>query len=102
MLGIGKEAEIFISACLTGNFICLIYFAIRVFRRILKHSLFWISMEDLVFWVASGLYIFSEMYHTCNGSIRWYFVLGVFFGGIITILIMQKLQKGIDKLRKKG
>ena len=98
MIGIASELSIFVSACLLGNLICLVYYALRVFRRIVKHTLFWISIEDLVFWVGAGLYLFAEMYRTCAGSIRWYFVLGVVAGGGITCWIMQKL---IQKLMKK-
>lgn len=101
MLGIENELGIFLSAALAGNLVCLVYCAIRVFRRIVKHSLFWISMEDLIFWVAASLYLFTEMYRTCSGSIRWYFVTGVFLGGIITLQLFQKLQKVIDKSKKK-
>lgn len=103
MLGIEKEISIFISACLLGNLACLVYSAIRVFRRIIRHSLFWISIEDLVFWVCTGIYLFVEMYRTCDGNIRWYFVFGVILGGGITCWIIQKFtKKYIDKSKKTG
>ena len=98
MTGIANELSIFISACLLGNLICLVYYALRVFRRLVKHSLFWVSIEDLIFWVGTAIYLFMEMYRTCGGSIRWYFVLGVFAGGIITIGVVHKsLKKTVDK-----
>ena len=100
MLGIEKELSIFVSACFTGIYVCLIYFAIRVLRRIVKHSLFWISIEDLVFWIGTGIYLFIEMYRTCAGSIRWYFVLGVSVGCMITLKVAGKIQKGIAKRDK--
>ena len=98
MTGIANELSIFISACLLGNLICLVYYALRVFRRLVKHSLFWVSIEDLIFWVGTAIYLFMEMYRTCGGSIRWYFVLGVDAGGIITIGVVHKfLKKTVDK-----
>lgn len=100
MLGIGEELSIFMSACLTGVFLCMIYFAIRVFRRIVSHSLLWISVEDFVFWVGAGLYLFVEMYRTCGGNIRWYFVLGVLFGCVVSCRSAWKVKKVIDKKRK--
>lgn len=100
MLGIENEVDVFISACLAGNLICLVYYAVRIFRRIIKHSVFLISMEDLLFWTVIGLYLFSEIYRTCSGNIRWYFVLGVLIGGGTTLLIMEKLKKIIDKTNK--
>lgn len=102
MIGIENEFAIFISACLLGNMMYLIYCAIRVFRRLVKHTLFWISLEDFIFWVGMGVYLFTEMFRTCDGSIRWYFVLGVLAGGGITYEIVRKVvKKVIDKIPKK-
>ena len=97
MLGIEKEMGIFLSACLTGIFVCSIYLAIRVIRRIMRHSLFWISLEDFLFWVGTGVYLFVEIFRTCSGSIRWYYVLGVILGGLFTIELAK-----IKKLLRKG
>ncbi len=93
--------SVFFSSCLAGNLVCLAYYALRMLRRIIKHSLFWVSMEDMIFWVVTGIYLFSEMYRTCSGSIRWYFVLGVLIGGFLTAWFMHKIKKRIDKSRKK-
>ena len=102
MLGIEKELSVFLQAALAGNLVYLVYAAIRVFRRIVKHNLFWISFEDIVFWIGTGLYLFTRIYQTSNGSIRWYFVLGVLVGGILTHYFTCKLSKKyIDKLKKK-
>lgn len=105
MLGIGNEISIFVSACLLGNMASLMYYAIRVFRRIVKHTLFWVSIEDFIFWAGTGFYLFTEMYRTCAGSIRWYFVLGVLAGGGITCWLLQKfvgkfMKKVVDKSKK--
>lgn len=97
MIGIANELSIFASACLSGNLICLIYYVLRVIRRLVKHSLLWVSIEDFVFWVGAAIYLFMEMYRTCAGSIRWYFVLGVLIGGIATIYLVKKY---IDKIEK--
>ena len=92
-MGIANELSIFVSACLSGNLICLIYYALRVIRRLVKHSLLWISIEDLIFWIGAAVYLFMEMYRTCAGSIRWYFVLGVVAGGVATVGIIHKFIK---------
>ena len=97
MTGITNELSIFVSACLMGNLVCLAYYAIRVFRRLVRHTLLWISIEDFIFWISAAIYLFLEMYRTCAGSIRWYFVLGVLAGGILTICIVKKI---VDKMGK--
>ncbi|HBA64512.1 MAG TPA: hypothetical protein DCZ20_11705 [Lachnospiraceae bacterium] len=82
MLGIGKEAAVFAEAFLAGFFVWGVYTAIRIFRRIISHNLVWIALEDLVYWISMALFLFMQMYHSSDGSIRWYFVLGVIAGAI--------------------
>lgn len=60
--------------------------------------------------------MFQEMYRTCDGSIRWYFVLGVLLGAgagagmyallmkvchILQIDFQEKKGKSIDKSEKR-
>ena len=98
ILGIEKELSVFLQALLAGNLVYLIYSAIRVFRRIIKHNLFWVSVEDFVFWIVSALYVFVRIEETSNGNIRWYFVLGVCVGGLLThYIIYYFIKKYIDK-----
>lgn len=101
ILGIEKELFIFLQAVLAGNMVYLLYSMIRVVRRIVKHNLFFISLEDLFFWLGTGIYLFVIIYRTCNGSIRWYFVIGVLVGGILTHLIICKIVKKYIAKRKK-
>lgn len=89
-------------AMLAGNMVYLIYLVIRIFRRIIRHNLFWVSLEDALFWIVTGFYLFAKIYQTSNGTIRWYFVLGVLSGGIFTHLIVSKIaKKYIEKMNKK-
>ena len=93
MLGIEKELLVFIQAILAGNLVCLVYCFLRVLRRIIKHNLFFISLEDLMFWIWTGIYLFVQMFKTCDGNIRWYFVIGVLLGGAFTCYFILKLVK---------
>lgn len=100
-MGIGEEISVFVSACLSGVLVSAVYGAIRIFRRMLRHSLFWVSVEDLTYWVWCGIYLFSEMHRTCSGRIRWYFVIGVLLGGgTFGALICKFMKKRIDKSKK--
>ena len=102
ILGIGKELSVFLQAVLAGNLIYLVYSLIRVMRRLWKHNLFFVSLEDLIFWIGTGIYLFVRIYQTSDGIIRWYFVIGVLLGGIVThFIIFQISKKCIAKRRKK-
>ena len=100
--GIGHELAAFLQAALAGNILYWIYCAIRVWRRILKHTLFWVSVEDVFYWIWTGIYLFLCIYRTSNGDIRWYFILGVCGGGLFTHNITNKISKKyIDKFKKR-
>ena len=101
ILGIDKDLTVFLQAVLAGNVVYLIYCALCVFRRIVKHNLFWISLEDLVYWIGTGFYLFIRIYQTSNGMIRWYFVVGVLAGGLATHRLLYKFVKKYIAKRKK-
>lgn len=98
MLGIGEEAGIFLQAMLAGIAVIGAYQCLRVLRRIVKHGLFAITIEDFLFWTGTALYLFVQIYYTSDGSIRWFFVLGVAFGMILFSAVIQIVKKIWRKL----
>lgn len=98
MLGIGDEISVFLQALLSGGIVFWVYSCLRIVRRIVKHNLFFVSLEDFLFWIGTGLYLFGEIYSTSDGSIRWFFVIGVFTGVTFSyslIVVAQKVYKKI-------
>ena len=92
-MGIGQEVSVFLTACLDGVVVSSVYGVIRVFRRLLRHNLLWVSVEDLAYWIWFAFYIFMELHRTCSGRIRWYFVLGVVIGAVFSGKIIFKFIK---------
>jgi hypothetical protein len=101
MSGIGAELSVFLQAILTGNLVYLTYCVLRIIRRIIKHNLFWVSLEDILFWIGTGFFVFIRIFQTSGGSIRWYFVVGILLGGITTHEIISKISKKYIAKRKK-
>ena len=102
IIGIEKELSVFIQALLAGNVVCLVYYSLRILRRIIKHNLLAVSLEDAIFWFWTAVYLCLQIYNTSDGSIRWYFVVGVFLGGIVTYCLMEKIiKKYVAKSNKK-
>lgn len=100
MLGIGQETCIFFYAGLSGIVILLSYQILRVFRRLLKHNLIMINLEDFLYWIAVSAYLFRQMYRTTYGSIRWFFVLGVVSGIILVNFCIHQIKKMFVKIKK--
>ena len=74
------ENVFLLYAMILGIFITFIYDLLRIFRRIISHNRFWISVEDLGFWIFCGAEVFMLMYRESNGTLRWFAVLGALVG----------------------
>ena len=70
---IAGEGWFMLHSFLLGAFITFCYDLFRILRRIIPHGIFWISLEDLVFWVmvTGGIFISSIMKITaCSAGSR--------------------------------
>ncbi|BDF32055.1 spore cortex biosynthesis protein YabQ [Extibacter muris] len=93
MPGIREEFIVFVLAVLSGAIVRLVYKCISSFREIVRHSLAAIGAEDFLFWLGSALYLFVQIYHTSDGSIRWYFILGVVLGAVLAAFLIRQAEK---------
>lgn len=75
-----SENEFLIHSLFTGVFITFLYDILRIFRRVIPHGGFLVSLEDFVFWVYCGSEVFLLMYHESNGTLRWFAVMGALTG----------------------
>ncbi len=75
-----QESLFMLYALLMGVFITFVYDLLRILRRVIPHNIFWISLEDLVFWGFCAVEVFLLMYHVSNGTLRWFAVLGALLG----------------------
>ena len=90
---IREEIMIFFTAVLTGAVLRTAYRCISCLREWIRHEPVAIELEDLFYWIAASIYFFVQIYHTSDGVIRWYFILGVVLGAIFGW--MKKLHKKI-------
>lgn len=100
MLGIGKEAIIFLYAGLSGIVVLFSYQILRLFRRLIRHHIIVVNLEDVLYWLGVSVYLFRQMYMTTYGSIRWFFVLGVVCGIILANFVISLVKKMYKKMKK--
>lgn len=100
MLGIGKEAAIFLYAGMSGIVTFSCYQILHLFRKLVKHHIAAISAEDFLYWIGVSVYLFRQMYHTTYGSVRWFFALGVVLGNLLAYFGMFLLKKMLAKWKK--
>ena len=75
-----SENEFLIHALLLGVYITFVYDWLRIFRRVMCHSSFFVFIEDMGFWAYCAQKVFLLMYHESDGTLRWFAVLGAFAG----------------------
>ncbi len=88
-----------ISLCM-GAGIALLYDCFRIIRRVIRHSSFWVSVEDLLYWIAVSLGVFVILYYENNGVLRWFAVLGaavgmVVYKGVLGHFLVESVSEGL-------
>lgn len=78
-----EESRFLLSSFLLGIGITAVYDSLRIFRRVYSHRLFWISAEDLLYWVFVSCSVFYLLYYENNGAFRWFAVLGMITGMLL-------------------
>lgn len=99
-----NENIFMLYALLMGVFITFVYDLLRIFRRVIPHNNFWVSVEDLGFWIFCGAEVFMLMYRESNGTLRWFAVLGALLGMLvycktISPLLVKYVSLGINKIK---
>ena len=77
-----NEITFFLHSLLMGMAISLVYDVFLILRRLIRHNLLMISMEDMIFWIACAIGVFYMLYEENNGILRWFAVFGATIGMI--------------------
>lgn len=90
-----SEVTFFLHSFLMGIIITLVYDGFLILRRLIRHNLFLISLEDLLFWIACAIGVFYMLYEENNGILRWFAVLGAAMGMLVYKMTVSPLLVGI-------
>ena len=77
------ELNFLLHSFLLGIAVTAVYDVFLILRRLVKHSLLLISLEDLLFWIGCAIGVFMMLYEENNGILRWFAVLGAAIGMIL-------------------
>ena len=97
------ENVFLLYAVIMGIFITFVYDLLRIFRRVVPHNRFWVSLEDLGFWIYCAAEVFMLMYRESNGSLRWFAVLGAMVGMLVykktlSVLLVKYVSMALSKI----
>ena len=80
---ITTELQFFLLSILWGGTLLLAYDVLRIFRRLVKHGVLLIAIEDLIFWVLASLFLFIMIFRENNGIIRGFSIIGMLIGLVL-------------------
>lgn len=78
-----NEVTFLLHSFFMGVIITFVYDGFSILRRLIRHNLFLISVEDLIFWIACAIGVFYMLYEENNGILRWFAVFGASMGMLI-------------------
>lgn len=78
-----NEVTFLLHSFLMGILITFVYDGFLILRRLIRHNLFLISLEDMIFWIACAIGVFYMLYEENNGVLRWFAVFGATLGMIV-------------------
>ena len=78
-----NQAYSFLVFSLTGVTIGVLFDFFRILRRTIKTSNIITYIEDVLFWILTGLLVLYNIWYFNNGEIRVYMFLGIILGVLI-------------------
>lgn len=86
-----NQAYLFLVFSLTGIFIGCLFDFFRILRKLFKTSNLITYIEDILFWILTGIIILYVIWYFNDGEIRLYLLLGLIMGIIIYILTISNI-----------
>jgi len=77
------ELNFLFDSFLMGIMITAAYDVFLILRRLVRHSLLMVSLEDLLYWIGCAVGVFMMLYEENNGVLRWFAILGAGVGMIL-------------------
>lgn len=75
----------------SGTLMGVAFDSYRVVSGQLRFSRWSVHLLDLLYWIASALFVFQMLYHVNQGELRFYVFLGLFLGVWIHFLFLSVL-----------
>ena len=85
-----SQGYLFLIFILVGIIIGLLFDFFRILRRTFKTSDFITYLEDILFWILSGIILIYSIFVFNNGELRAYIFLSIFIGIITYMLTISK------------
>ncbi len=81
----------FMIFILDGVLIGLLFDLFRILRKSIKTADVFTTIQDIVFWILSGILLIYSIFKFNEGELRLYIFIGLFIGTMAYILIFSKV-----------
>jgi len=81
-VSVTNQAFVFLSSVIGGLIVGFLFDVFRIFRKVIKTANIITYLQDLLFWILVSLIIFTLVFITNHGELRWYEFVGVILGVI--------------------
>lgn len=100
-LEIMDQGWLFLYGIFCGSCLLLAYDMLRIWRRVVKHGVIWMAVEDVVYWCICACVIFAMLYRQNDGRIRGFVMMAIAFGMLLYNFLLSKyvLRGGVVILR---
>ena len=86
-----NQAYLFLVFSLTGVEIGILFDFFRILRRSIKTGNIVTDIQDILFWVLTGILVLYNIWYFNNGEIRIYMFLGIIIGVLIYMLTLSNI-----------
>lgn len=83
-----NQANLFLIFVINGVLIGLLFDTFRILRKSFKTSDIITTIEDILFWIITGIIILYSIFIFNNGEIRFFMFIGIFLGATLYMLLL--------------
>lgn len=84
------QFNIFINFILTGFIIGILYDVFRILRKSFKTLDIVTYIQDIIFWILTGIILLYSIFTFNNGELRGYIFIGILSGVVLYMLLISK------------
>ena len=88
---LSNQLYVFLIYCLCGIIIGAFFDVFRILRKSFKTPDIITYLQDIIFWILTGLFLIFIIFKFNNGEIRSYIFIGLALGVVIYLLIFSKV-----------
>jgi len=85
-----SQANLFLIFVINGLIIGLLFDVFRILRKSFKTSDLITILQDILFWILTGIIILYSIFVFNNGEIRFFMFIGIFLGAGLYMLLLSK------------